>query len=469
MNGLHSRRAIIRSGMMGAAGLALSACAPKQAPAQTEPAQPVSAESAPTVAQPEAPVKEAEVITLRFLTRQGDMGVYMREFAQRFSDESGGRVQIQNEEVPAAEVTTVLQTQVVTDTMVDLTWGDHGWWPYLAKIGAFLVIEDYVSAAGMDVSNWFGIEWFRKWTDGQLSGLPGEVGCNALWTFYDKEWVTEAWGKDAWDDWTIDDYVECMQACVKHKGEGFFGGNPRIGSGLGDDGWYRKWGAGLIDDTGTTATFDDPRCQEAVQWQIENLKNGNFPDREEFSEGTNPMFFSRKLATVCGNAGVSQGMVQGAEENGFELGVVLIPCGPTCQGTPKRNIFSPLTNTFGVWRKTKYPQEAFDLMVRVTSVEAMKWLTLTTGKQPGAVDNLAVWYDPEVNEKFPWFAKAADALKTCVDPYPMPANTRYTEVSDLAKNEIPGLIYGTKPLDAANIQMVNDHIQEILDLPMPGR
>ena len=41
------------------------------------------------------------------------------------------------------------------------------------------------------------------------------------------------------------------------------------------------------------------------------------------------------------------------------------------------------------------------------------------------------------------------------------------EHRDIGNNEIPPLIYGDKELNDANINTVNDHLQEILDLPDP--
>ena len=120
---------------------------------------------------------------------------------------------------------------------------DTAFWPYLAKRGTFLVIEDLVcqcqdrpeqvvqhrvdAAAG---------------SNGKLSGLGERAGINHIITFYNKDWVMDAWGKEPTDDWTMDDYVECMAACVKKKGEGFFGGNGPIGGDHVCDGWVAQLG-----------------------------------------------------------------------------------------------------------------------------------------------------------------------------------------------------------------------------------
>ena len=87
-----SRRELLKWGAMGSATIALAACAPK-APEPAAPAAPAPKE--PEVKQPEAPKQVEEVITLRFLTRQGSSGDHMREFGTRFVNESGGKVQVE--------------------------------------------------------------------------------------------------------------------------------------------------------------------------------------------------------------------------------------------------------------------------------------------------------------------------------------------------------------------------------------
>ena len=455
-----TRRELLRWGVVGGGALALAACMPAQPAVQ--PAQPAAPAG-------EAAKKEEEVIKLRFLTRQGDAGIHMREFAKRYSEESGGKIQVVTEEVPWGEVPKVLETQLVTGTMVDATWGDTAWWPYLAKRGAYLVIEDFVEEEGMDLSRWFNIEWFRKWTNGKLSGLGGAAGFHPGIAFYNRTWVLEAWGKEPWDDWTIEDYVECMEACVQLKGgpgQGFFGGYGDIGGGHGGDGYLRNWGGFIVSPDGTKSMFHEEKAQDCIKFQREMLARGLWPGREDIAEGQFALFMAGKQAIYISNPGASQGMSAGAAENNIDMGVVIYPKGPAAKENPPRIGFCPYANTFGVYSKTKYPREAFGLIKRVTSVESMKWLCLTTGKQPGAL--LDTWYDPEVNAKFPWFAKTADVMKGITDHFAMPANTRYQEWRDVGANEIPPLVFGDVEYNQANVQAVSDHLQEILDLPMPG-
>jgi ABC-type glycerol-3-phosphate transport system substrate-binding protein len=458
-----SRRALLKWGALGTGAVVLAACAPKQA------APAPAAEQKPAAPVAEAPKAAPEKITLRYLTRQGDAGNHMREFAKRYADESGGKIEVVTEEVPWGEVQKTLETQLVTDTMVDMTWGDTAWWPYLAKRGAFLVIEDFWAETGEKEEDWFNMHWFRRWTDGKLSGVGGRAGFHPGIAFYNKDWVLEAWGKEPWDDWTIDDYVECMDACVQLKGgpgNGFFGGYGDIGGAHAGDGYLRNWGGYIVSQDGTHSGFADEKAQDSIKFQREMIERGLWPGREDVAEGQFNLWMAEKMAIYISNPGASQGMKAGADERDIEMGVVIYPKGPAALENPPRIGFCPYANTMGIYAKTKYPREAFGLMMRVASSESFLWLNETTGSSLGA--KLDAWHDPKVNATYPWFSKTADVMAQITDMFACPANTRYAEWRDVSNNEIPPLVWGDMDYTQANIQAVNDHMQEILDLPMPA-
>ncbi|NLT73446.1 MAG: hypothetical protein GXX94_04530, partial [Chloroflexi bacterium] len=103
MSSTMTRRALLRWGAVGAGAMVLAACAPKQAPAEPAPKEEAPAAKEPTVApaaKEEAKPAAAGAITLRFMTRQGDAGVHMREFGKRYADESEGKIVVEFEEAP---------------------------------------------------------------------------------------------------------------------------------------------------------------------------------------------------------------------------------------------------------------------------------------------------------------------------------------------------------------------------------
>lgn len=459
-----TRREMLRWGLAGAGAMILAACAPKTQPAQEAPKP---AATTPPKAEAPAPAQKAAEgpIKLRFITRQGDMGAAQREFSKRYSDESNGKIIVETEDTDWNEIPKKIETQLISGTMADMAIQDTAFWPYLARRGTYLVIEDLVSEAKLDLTKWFNIDWMRRWTNGKLSGLGERAGINDIITFYNKDWIKDAWGKEPYDDWTMEEFVDCMSACVKKKGKGFFGGTWSLGGGHTPDGWIRNWGGFYMDAEGKKSLLMEKKTQDGLRWCREQIKNGNNPSREDAAEGATKMFFAGKLATLTTNPGGTTGMITGAEANKINMGMCLAPKGPSCFENPPRRAFIPYANCVGIYAKTKYPRETFGLLLRVTSVEAMKWITLTKGSQPGAV--LDSWTDPEILAKYPIYKQIAQLMKECKDVFPVPANTRYIEWRDVGANEIPPILYGDKEFNDANWKVVNDHLQEVIDLPEP--
>ena len=308
------------------------------------------------------------------------MGAAQREFATRYANESSGKIVVESEDTDWNEIPKKYETQTLAGTPPDLAVMDTAFWPYLAKRGSFLVIEDLVAQAKIDLNKWFNIEWMKRWTDGKLSGLGERAGINHIITFYNVDWVKEAWGKEPTDDWTMDDYVECMTACVKTKGEGYFGGNAPIGGGHVADGWVRNWGGFYMNPEGDKSHVDgrkDPR--RAAVAARPGQEQATIPSREEAAEGENKMFFGGKQAILISNPGATTGMLTGAEANKINMGMCLAPKGPSAMETPPRRAFIPYANCMGIAKGTKYPNETFGLLQAVTSVDAMKWIVLEQG------------------------------------------------------------------------------------------
>lgn len=466
---LSTRRDFVRSAGLAAGAVLLAACGPKATPAPAPTAAPAAQEPA-AQAPTTAPVKAEEPVTIRFMTRAGINGDHMREFAKRYQDESEGKVIVETEDTEWGEVSTKIELQLVAGIMVDVCGMDNAVWPTIAVRDAFAPLDPYVEKYGLDLSEWFNVEWHRRWTDGKLSALGGGAGVLGCPVFYNMEWVLEAWGKEPTDDWTMDDYVECMTACVEYKGgpgKGFFGGNVDVQGAFFSnfEAFARRFGGGLLDQDTKTVIFDQPKMQDCMKFVLEQMANGNYAGRLAPGEDQVMMFLAQNQATFLGNPGHSAGMAKGAEEAGFTVKAVLPPNGPSSLESPPRRAFCPYTNSFSVAATSKYPDEAFRLIERVCSSESMLWLFHKVGKQPGA--RFDVWYHPDVVEKFPIFPRIADRMKECTDVYPVPWNTRFKEFGDIVANEVSALAYGEVEYNQANIDRITNNLKAVVALPLP--
>jgi len=461
------RRKLLALGAAGAAIGLLTACG--GAPESTaKPAPPTPAAGTPA-AKPTEPAPAAKPaagkkdVSLRMITRGGIFGSHQREFAKRYAEETGYNVEA--EEIPYADIEKKIQTQLVAGDVPDVLWMDQPWWPNLAVKGAFLPIDDLVKAKPpANFEDYPFLEWQRQWTGGKLSGLSGDAGINDIITWYNKDMLQEVGGKEPTDDWTMEDYVSLMDLVTKKK-SGVFGGASSLGASHVGDGWLRNWGHWILDPTLKKVELTHPKTQDGIKWVVDVVKRKLYTGRQDI-QGTDAtsMFAAGKMFSVTSNPGNYGGLDQ-AVGGKFQYGVVLAPKGPSCFENPPRRAFIPYAAREAVWAKSKFPEEAYGLMVRTTSYECMKWLTLNTGKQPGI---LTAWRDPDVLKIRPIFAKVADLMAKSTDVYPVPWNTRYTEYVDRGNNELLAVEYGERPLSEATLTDIQKKLQEIVDLPMPS-
>jgi len=458
-----TRRRFLALGSIGAAMGLLAACGGGAPEPTAKPAAPAAGQ-APTAGQTPAakPAAAKKDVSLRIISRAGVFGSHTKEFAQRYAKETGYTVEV--EDVEWGDIPKKVQTQFISGDLADVMVCDQAFWPELAIKGVFLPIDDLVKAKPPpDFEDYPDLEWQRRWTDGKLSGLSGDAGINDIITWYNKDMLREVGGKEPTDEWTMEDYVSTMQL-VAQKKPGVFGGDSSKGGSHVGDGWLRNWGRWILDPTTKKVELTNPKTLDGVKWVTDMVKRKLYPGRQD-TQGTSgtALFAAGKMWSVTSNPG-NWGGLDTAVAKKFEYGAVLAPKGPSAFENPPRRAFIPYANRHAVTSKTKFPEEAYGLLVRVTGYESMKWLTLNTGKQPG---NLKAWRDPEVLKIRPLYAKVADLMQKCTDVFPVPWNTRYIEYRDRGDNELLAIEYGEKPYSDAAMAEIEKKLQEIVDLPRP--
>jgi hypothetical protein len=106
----------------------------------------------------------------------------------------------------------------------------------------------------------------------------------------------------------------------------------------------------------------------------------------------------------------------------------------------------------------------FDLISQQGSKEVGIYACLKNDFNPNA--RKSVWGDPEVQKAFPIFERALKLINSMKGYFPMPYNTRFSELNDTWANNSAELFYGDVPF-AQGMQTLHDACQPILDLPRP--
>jgi hypothetical protein len=88
---------------------------------------------------------------------------------------------------------------------------------------------------------------------------------------------------------------------------------------------------------------------------------------------------------------------------------------------------------------------------------------LEANKNPNG--HKAVWTHPDVAAINRMLGKA-DALLEILEPFPMPANTRFTEANNVFQNEID-LIWEGETTFAEHAAVIDEKVNEVLALARP--
>ena len=450
----------------GAAVMGLLAACGGAAPEPTaKPAgQPAAGAQTPSSGQAPAakPAAAKKDVSLRVITRAGVYGEHTREFAKRYGEEKGVKVEL--EEIEWGDLPKKIETQLVANDLADVVVISQQNWPNLAVKGTFLPIDDLVKASPPpNFEDYPDLEWQRMWTDGKLTGLPGEAGLTHSVTWYNKTVLQEVGGKIPTNDWTMDEYTQMVELVCSKK-PGLLGGGCAMGANNNADAWLRNWGRWVLDPTRKRVELTHPKTLDGIKWLVDMVKRKLWVSRMD-TQGTSTtaLFGAGKLFSFT-NQPAEFASVDTAVNGKFEVGAVIVPKGASTTENPPRRGFGPYANRHAAWAKTRFPEDAYGVLVKITGYECMKWMVMKTGKQPGI---LTAWRDPEILAKRPLFKDIADLMAKCTDVFPVPWNTRYQEFVDRGDNELQAIEFGEKPYSVDAIAEIERKLQEIVNLPRP--
>src|SRR5512135_684187 len=215
MSQVLSRRRFIALSAAGAAAGLLAACGGAAPEPTAKPSASGQTQAQAPAAKP-APAKKD--VSLRVISRAGALGEHTKEFYTRYGKETGYKVEI--EDIEWGDIPKKIQTQLVANDLADVLVVSQQDWPNLAAKGTFLAIDDLVkSTPPPNFEDYPDLEWQRMWSNGKLTGLPGEAGLSASITWFNKTVLQEVGGKVPTQDWTMDEYAQMVElVCSKKPG-----------------------------------------------------------------------------------------------------------------------------------------------------------------------------------------------------------------------------------------------------------
>ena len=423
-----------------------------------------SGEAAPATDASAAPA--ATDVTIRVQNPpEAGLAVMPTIMAERYQADTG--VQVVIEETLYGEVETKTQTGFISNTLQDILFGHHRWLFINYVKGIYMEIDDLLASDPPDdYADIYPSIMAGNSFEGKNFSFPSVVhpGSN-ISVNYNKTLLEEKGLPLPQAGWTMNDWAELAKAAAD-PANGVFG----MGfSSMSTIHYYgnvsRSWGspdsteAWIMDADGTKLLYDQPIHEEITAWYRDLLDSRVAPRAADFAEGgSDSLFvagFQATQATELHNTVAYPATIGDA----FEIGAVLLPVGPEGrQGTGYEG------NQHMLNSNTAHPEEAWDLLKLYGSGEAGVLMVLEGHQQPNG--HKSAWTNPQVVEYNYMLGVAAELLDKGIEPFPMPANTRYTEANNAFRNEME-LIWEGEQSYADYAAVVVEKVNAILNLPRP--
>lgn len=405
---------------------------------------------------------DEKIPEIRFLTRVGPLGVFMKEFSRLYVEEHPDEVKVKIEEGNWGDISTKLLTSAVAGTCQDIFWQPYFYVPYNIVNGVMAELDDAAEASGVDMSIWYPWALECEKFEGKLYGIPLGVmpGWNEI--IYNLDLFEEAgvepppWpNKQTWEEFvqmclTIKEKTEAWPVCMNN----WWWGQEMIHRNF--DGRFVEWMAkesGWLDDNVQEAA---KLCYDmSMTYKVEPVQSAVEGDPNKmFLAGKVAMMINCAADIVCGWADQIKGK--------FRYGYTSIP-----QGTKGLWGTATWADSINIYAGSEQPDICFKICAAVGSVEASKWTCLATGMTPGACPD--AWTDPEVAEKYPLYGWEGEWFKTN-DPElaAMPHNLRFNEVNTVFGAEWFPCKNGERDYNRAEMEKMNEKFNAVLAEPRPA-
>lgn len=270
--------------------------------------------------------------------------------------------------------------------------------PILAQEGQTLDLRPYIEA-DLDqstIQDWDPVQYraFQK-RDGEQFGLPKYHGALAL--YYNKD-LFDQYKVDYPDgSWNHEDYLQAMKRLTHDRDSD---GRIDLWGSILDLSWDRiqvhvnAWGGHFVDpDDPTRSRLGENQALDAMEWIRARMWDDRVMARPLDVQNVGPQqaFISGKVAMAEDGSWSLKNILTDAN---FRIGVAPLPAGPA------RRVTLATTDGFGIYRGTRYPQAAWEMMKFLISREYGRAMAKANFLQPARASLVQDWVEM-VREEFP--------------------------------------------------------------------
>jgi multiple sugar transport system substrate-binding protein len=280
----------------------------------------------------------------------------------------------------------------------DVFAASYSFFPILAQEGQTLDLRPFIEA-DLDqdtIQDWDPAQYraLQK-RDGEQYGLPKYHGALAL--YYNKD-LFDQYGVDYPDgSWDHDDYLEAMKRLTHdHDSDG----RIDLWGSILDVSWDRiqvhvnGWGGYFVDpEDSTHSRMGDPQALAAMEWLRARMWDDQVMARPLDVQNMGPQqaFISEKVAMAEDGSWALKNILSNAK---FRIGVAPLPAGPA------RRVTLATTDGFGIYKGTRYPQAAWEMMKYLISKEYGLAMAQANFLQPARASLVQDWVEL-VRQEFP--------------------------------------------------------------------
>lgn len=287
----------------------------------------------------------------------------------------------------------------------DVFQGCCGFFPAWAQKGYVLDLSKFVQS-DLDksiVADWDPVQYKAFFdTKGQQFGVPKYQGTLVL--YFNKD-LFDKYGV-AYPDasWTHDDYLAAMKKLTRDTDAD---GKTDIWGSMIDINWDRlqvhvnAWGGHIVDPNDPTkCDLGSPEALAALEWVRARMWDdkvmATFTDVNNV--GTQAAFYEGKIAMDEDGSWALKNILEHAD---FRVGVAPIPAGPV------QRVTLSTTDGFGIYSRTRHPEEAWELVKFLVSREYGLAMAEANLLQPARLSLTPDW-ERFVREQYPTETKDMD-------------------------------------------------------------
>jgi multiple sugar transport system substrate-binding protein len=279
-----------------------------------------------------------------------------------------------------------LQTMIAGNDAPDLMMLNTGQFEGLAARGALLPLDSYAGLAGFDKSAFWEIGFEGSKYNGKLYGLPRDISDVIL--YYNKDMFDAAGLAYPTADWTYEDMAAAAEKLTIDKnGDGKI---DQWGFGVNNAVWdwvATVWanGGDVLSADRKTCMLTDPKTVEALEYYFEKMQKFSPPPGALPEMAWSGDWFTTQ-SIAMGNFGPWFRPTLVGMEKPFKWDVMLTPK----NSTTKQRASVAYTDMWGIYSKTKVPDQTWDFARYITSKEGQElWVKLIGARSISPIKEVA--------------------------------------------------------------------------------